>query len=52
MFVNLFGFRGAGIALRIPLLDVCLQPCYLLVDIGNILFDNKGKFLNLQLLYV
>jgi hypothetical protein len=52
MFVNLFAFWRAGIALRIPLLDVRLQPCYLLVDIGNILFDNKGEFLNPQSVYM
>jgi hypothetical protein len=42
MFLNLFTLGCVGVALCIPLFDVGLEASYLLVNIGNILFDNEG----------
>ena len=44
MFLQLLPFRRLG-ALCFPFLDIGLQLSNLLVDIGNVLFDDIGEFL-------
>lgn len=45
VLVDLFAFWSVGATLSRFLFDVSLQACYLLVDVGNVLFDYEGEFL-------
>lgn len=45
MLFQLPAFRRLRQALRIPLLQICLQSGYLFIDIGNVLFDNICELL-------
>lgn len=48
VFVNLLAFWRGRVALCVALFDITLESGYLLVNVGNVLFDNKSEFLNWQ----